>query len=92
MSNQTFLTGLPAIMMNIRYYLYHNMRKIHGMEHGGCRDCFCRIWEPVSVDVFISCYAQRIAAGMEINIAEKLEECSTFVGHCTCICNCKELS
>lgn len=88
MSNQTFLTGLPAIEQQIRFILYHDMKDRH--VTGGCHDCFCRIWEPVPVETFIRCYALRVAAGMPINIKDKLEECTTFVGHCTCMCNCKE--
>ncbi len=92
MGTHSFLTGIDAIMMNIRFFLIFDMRKCHGVRVGGCEDCFCRLWEPVDVKTFILCYAQRIAAGMEIDMNEKLDECSVFVGHCTCHCNCKEIS
>ena len=49
-----------------------------------CFGCYDREWIPVSLDTFIKCYGLRLTAGMEVDISEKIRECSVYVGHCTC--------
>ena len=49
-----------------------------------CQVCYDRRWIPVSVETFIMCYHLRIVEGMQVDINQKVRECSEYVGHCTC--------
>ena len=70
-------TYLEAVeMVKIRNWLL--------ASYPSCQVCYDRVWSPVSAETFIRCYASRIAAGMPVNLEEKLRECSMLATWCTC--------
>lgn len=57
---------------------------VHDMLMDMCPVCYHREWVSVSAQTFVHCYGMRIDAGMEIDVLQKIQECSHFVGYCTC--------